>query len=60
MTWEMLYVAISRATSDNGLRFMPLLPGESLSHLVGKCPHADTVAYLNALKWDASTGVRQF
>jgi hypothetical protein len=59
MTWEMLYVGISRAPSDADLRVLPVMEGQTVDYLFKMRPNRDTVTYLDDDAWD-ETGVRVF
>ncbi len=60
VTWEMLYVAISRAPSDNQLRMLPLNKNQSVRHLLQKKPAPPTLEYLDERFWVDPSGKRRF
>ncbi len=59
VTFESLYVGLSRAPSDNSLRLLPPAEGQTLEYLLGLKPKKDTVEYLEH-GWDLDSGRRAF
>jgi hypothetical protein len=51
LTWEMAYVAISRAVSDNDLRLALLNEGESFDHIPRLKPMKVTIDYYDDKFW---------
>jgi hypothetical protein len=58
MTWEQLYVAMSRAPSDALLRVLPLTAEQSVDYLFKMTPDKDTLEYLDDARW--RDGIRQY
>jgi hypothetical protein len=60
VSFESVYVGISRAPTDSDLRVLPLQPGQDIDYLFGKNgagklrPHEDTLAYLSPASWPAN------
>jgi hypothetical protein len=60
MTWEMLYVGISRAPTDAALRTLNLAPNQSVQYLFAKKPHKLTAQYLDEQEWQQPDWRRRF
>lgn len=58
LTFEMLYVALSRARSDRGLRRFPVAHGETVEYLYALRPHRHTVEYLDERFWKDESGAQ--
>ena len=57
ISWEAVYVGISRAPTNNDLRLLPPRPGvTTINYLIGKQPDATRVSFINPDAWNTQEG----